>query len=121
MKNILILFFIAACTLVSSAQEKKEKTKKEVKTIEFKVEGNCEQCKKRIENAAFIKGVKNTNWNMDTKMLKVIYRTDKVTEQQIYEAIAKSGHETEKASADKAAYDKLPNCCKYKEHNPHVK
>jgi copper chaperone CopZ len=115
-KSIILLLFVAFAQAVSA-----QKPAKEIKTAEFKVQGNCEQCKKRIENAAFIKGVKSTSWDETTKMLKVIYRADKVSEMQIQEAVAKSGHETEKVAVDKNAYANLPNCCKYKDKDCHKK
>ncbi|MCD6068179.1 MAG: heavy-metal-associated protein [Bacteroidetes bacterium] len=112
MKKSIIIFLLIAFSQALSAQQKPAK---EVKTAEFKVQGNCEQCRKRIENAAYIKGVKSTSWDETTKMLKVTYRTDKVTEMQIQEAVAKSGHQTEKVAVDKAAYAELPDCCKYQD------
>jgi copper chaperone CopZ len=115
-KSIILLLLVAFAQAVSA-----QKPAKEVKTAEFKVQGNCEQCKKRIENAAFIKGVKSTSWDETTKMLKVVYRTDKVSEMQIQEAVAKSGHETEKVAVDKTAYAGLPDCCKYKDKDCHNK
>ena len=120
MKNILLicLFALLSNTAFSQASAK---PKKEIKTAEFKVRGNCEQCKKRIENAAFIKGVKSTFWDEEKQSLKVSYRADKVSEMQIQEAVAKSGHETEKVAVDKAAYQQLPECCKYQETDCHKK
>jgi len=118
MKITLTLFFAVLCSVFAYSQDK---AKKEVKTIEFKVLGNCDQCKKRIENAAFVKGVKNAVWNEETKMLKVTFRADKVVEQQIHDAVAKAGHQTEKATANDAAYSELPDCCKYKEKDCHKK
>ena len=112
MKITLTLFFTVLFSVFAYSQDK---PKKEVKTIEFKVQGNCDQCKKRIENASFIKGVKNAVWNDETKMLKVTFRADKVNEQQIHDAIGKAGHQTEKAVANDTAYAELPDCCKYKE------
>lgn len=109
------LFLIIASVLFINNTIAQEKAKKEIKTITIKVEGNCEQCKKRIENAAYIKGVKNSSWNEETKNLTIVYRTDKVTEEQIQKAIAKSGHETPKVKADEEAYSNLPDCCKYKD------
>ncbi|MBK6834617.1 MAG: heavy-metal-associated domain-containing protein [Bacteroidetes bacterium] len=118
MKITLTLFFAVLCSVFAYSQDK---AKKEVKTIEFKVLGNCDQCKKRIENAAFIKGVKNAVWNEETKMLKVIFRADKVDEQKIHDAVAKSGHQTEKSKANDTAYTELPDCCKYKDKDCHIK
>jgi mercuric ion binding protein len=109
------IFLIIAIILLINNTIAQEKAKKEIKKITIKVEGNCEQCKKRIENAAYIKGVKNSSWDEKTKNLKLIYRADKVTEEQIQQAIAKSGHETPNVKADQEAYSNLPDCCKYKD------
>lgn len=112
MKNIIVIFLFALFTQGAFAQAA-TKPKKEVKTIEFKVKGNCDQCKKRIENAAYLKGVKSTLWNEETQLLKVVFRADKVTEMQIHEAVAKAGHATDKVAKDTAVYKELPECCKY--------
>ncbi len=114
MKNIIVIVLLTILSQGAFAQTS-TKPKKEVKTIEFGVKGNCEQCKKRIENAAYIKGVKSTLWDEEKQSLKVVFRTDKVTEMQIHEAVAKSGHTTEKVAVDKTVYDQLPDCCKYQD------
>lgn len=54
-------------------------------------------------------------------MLKVIFRADKVDEQKIHDAVAKSGHQTEKSKANDTAYTELPDCCKYKDKDCHIK
>ena len=100
-------------SIITNAQEKK----KETKTIDFKVSGACEQCKRRIENAADIKGVKLSDWSEKTQILKVTYRSDKVSEEQIKQAILKSGHDVDNEKAPDEAYKKLPDCCKYREIN----
>ncbi|HWY34158.1 MAG TPA: cation transporter [Nitrosopumilaceae archaeon] len=107
--TIVLIFMSVLCV----GQEKK----KETNTVSFKVYGVCEQCKRRIENAADIKGVKFAEWDENTGMLKVTFRVDKVSEAQIKEAILKSGHDVEDQKAPEAAYKKLPDCCKYREIN----
>ncbi|NJM16641.1 MAG: heavy-metal-associated domain-containing protein [Bacteroidales bacterium] len=87
---------------------------KEVITTEFKVEGVCDECKKRIENAATIKGVKFVSWDKETETIKIIYRTDKVKLQDIHKAIANAGHDTGILKASEEAYNKLPKCCEYR-------
>ena len=89
--------------------------KENVKTIEFKVSGVCEMCEKRIEDAALIKGVKMADWNKEAQKIKVVYRPDKTSEQTIHQAIAKVGHDTEKLKAPAEAYNKLHDCCKYRD------
>ncbi|MHB8259906.1 MAG: heavy-metal-associated domain-containing protein [Bacteroidia bacterium] len=107
---LIMLIFISMSSFGQS-------TKKETKTSSFNVSGVCEQCKKRIENAADIKGVKFAEWDVKTHILKVTYRTDKVSETQIKQAILSAGHDVENEKASEAAYNKLPDCCKYKETN----
>jgi len=109
------IFLIIASIFLINYTIAQEKAKKEIKTINIKVEGNCGECKKRIENAAYIKGVKNSSWDEKTKNLTIVYRTDKVTEEQIQQSIAKSGHETSNLKTDQEAYSNLPDCCKYKD------
>ena len=40
--------------------------------ITFKVFGNCEMCKERIEKAAKGKGIVKANWDIDTKILTLL-------------------------------------------------
>ncbi|MBL4754522.1 MAG: metal transporter [Flavobacteriales bacterium] len=94
----------------AQAQEKTDKTK----TIEVEVRGVCGMCKERIENGALIKGVKYVEYNKETEKLKVIYKSKKVTEDEIHKAVAAIGHDTDKVRASDAAYGKLPDCCSYR-------
>ncbi len=110
MKNIIIIL-LSLFFLNSNAQEKS----KETKTITFKVSGNCEQCKKRIENAADIKGVKLAEWDAKTQLIKVTYRADKVSEAEIKKVILNAGHDVEGEKASDASYNKFPDCCKYRD------
>ena len=90
--------------------------KKGVVTEHYNVLGNCGTCKKRIENAAFIKGVKRVEWNKTTKDLTLTYDNTKVGAEDVMKSIAKVGHESElvKVSENDPAYKKLPSCCAYK-------
>lgn len=106
---VLIVLLIMAVSLVFG-----QAATKDIATIKFKVEGNCEMCKKRIENAAYIKGVKLADWNVETKEITVTYRPSKVTEDVIMQHIAHAGHDTEKYKATDTEYKELPNCCAYK-------
>lgn len=109
MKRIFFLLSISVLSFNAMAQS-------DIKTETLKVEGNCGMCKKRIEAAAFVKGVKRAEWNKETRELKVTYRTSKTNTDAIAQSIAKVGHNTEKLQAAKADYKKLPQCCHYKTH-----
>jgi periplasmic mercuric ion binding protein len=94
----------------SQAQQKKNKNAKY--TIE--VNGNCEQCKKRIEKAAFsVAGVKSASWSIETHQLDLILNEEKSSISDVKQAIAKAGHDVEGVKAADADYDKLHTCCKY--------
>lgn len=82
-------------------------------TQTISVKGNCGECKERIENAADIKGVKNSVWSETTHVLSVTYDSKKVGLEQIEKAIANAGHSTISQKANPKAYQKLPDCCKY--------
>ena len=105
MKTFLILF-----TIFLSLAAKSQTT---IKTSTVSVKGNCSECKERIENAADIKGVKNSVWSEAAKVLSVTYDSKKVSLEQIEKAIAKAGHQTATQTADSASYKALPSCCKY--------
>jgi len=109
MKRISVFLFIIFSSLVVFAQKDKD-----IVTEQYKVEGNCGMCQKRIEEAAFVKGVKRTEWNKETGMLTVIYRKSKTTADEILTAVAKAGHSSEKVTATAEDYNKLPECCHYK-------
>jgi hypothetical protein len=85
----------------------------DIKTDTFTVGGNCNMCKKRIENAAYLKGVKRAEWNKDQHLMTVIYKPSKTNALAIQTAIAKAGHGTRDVSVKKADYEQLPECCQY--------
>lgn len=109
MKTLLILLScILISTQISFAQ------KKQIVQDTISVDGNCEQCKERIEDAAYIKGVKKANWNITTKKLAIIYDQHKTSLKAIETSIAKAGHNAGEIKALPADYNKLPSCCAYK-------
>jgi mercuric ion binding protein len=102
-KIILVLLFFAGIQI-----------KAQVVTTTLTVKGNCHDCKKRIENAADIHGVKSCEWNDETRVATITYNSAKVGMPEIEEAIAKHGYDTENVRADEKAYSKLPKCCQYR-------
>ena len=114
-KLSLLVLFLGIITFGAKAQGKK------VETAEFKVKGVCGMCKDRIENASLIKGVKFAEYDVETQILKVVYRSEKTNLEDIHKSIAKAGHSTDKVKADPKAYAKLPACCMYADpDNPHL-
>jgi mercuric ion binding protein len=90
--------------------------KSTVKTETFVVKGNCDDCKERIENAADIKGVKISKWDIDKKVISVTYDSKKTSIELIQKAIAAKGYDAGDIKGDDVAYKKLPDCCQYKDH-----
>ena len=81
-------------------------------TTKLKVSGNCGMCKSSIEKAATSAGAKTANWDMDAKLLTLIFDS-KTNLDKIETAIAAVGYDTENKTATKASYDALHECCKY--------
>lgn len=109
MKTSLVSVLLVLFCLAGHAQNKA------VTTATIAVKGNCEECKKRIENAADIKGVKLSQWDEVAQTLRVTYRPDKVSLEQIEQAVAASGHDAGKSTARDADYKELPKCCQYRD------
>ncbi|AWH85064.1 metal transporter [Flavobacterium album] len=110
MKRLILILLITLTGLSVQAQEKKDKNAK----YEIEVKGNCDQCKKRIEKAAYsVKGVKSAVWHEDQQDLDLIIDETKCSLNDVRAAIAKAGHDTDTIKAEKADYDNLHSCCKY--------
>ena len=110
MKKIIAIVLLVLVGL--SVQEKKKKNKNAKYVTE--VNGNCEQCQKRIQKAAFsVQGVKSVVWNIETHQLNVILNEEKCTILDVKKAIAKVGHDTDDVKAADAVYEKLHHCCLY--------
>lgn len=110
MKKVIITFMVFMLGLSLDAQEKKNKNAK----YDIEVYGNCDMCKKRIEKAALsIKGVKSAIWHIDYQDLHLILDENKCTLDQVQQAIAKVGHDTEKFKATDQDYEGLHSCCLY--------
>lgn len=105
--SLIFLVFLFGTTKTFSQENK-------YRTEQFKVHGTCDQCKERIENAAYVKGVKRCEWNKQTEKITVVYNPQKVDLITIHKSIAEAGHSTSKTEANADAYNKLPKCCAYR-------
>jgi len=110
MKKIVLLLSIFV-SLQLSAQ-----TKKVIDTKIF-VNGMCGMCEDRIENALDVKGIKIADWDEDSKMCRIVYREDLISEDKIHQILAEAGHDTKKVKATKEVYNNLHHCCHYKREN----
>lgn len=110
----IIRFSLILLGLLFSSQMASFAQGKTIKTDTITIRGNCGQCKTRIEEAAYVKGVKNAEWNKKTQLLTVTYSTSKTNINKIATAIAKAGHDSRLSIAEEKIYKKLPSCCAYR-------
>ncbi|MCC6279462.1 MAG: heavy-metal-associated domain-containing protein [Saprospiraceae bacterium] len=121
MKSIFLISIISLFNLCSSGNTTQAQAGLSADgttmTTKFKVFGNCGMCKKRIEKAAKIDGVTAADWDVDSKILTIIFDETKVKPSQVHRAVAAVGHDTEKVKADDAVYANLHECCQYERAN----
>lgn len=102
-------------TSTTITQEEQE----ELVNATFTVYGNCGMCKKRIEKAALsVDGVKEANWDVETKVLSVkfsdiTFGKNGYSIDNVSLKIAEAGHDTQFNKASKDDYNALPGCCQY--------
>lgn len=105
LKSIKLTFLFLFSAVAVMAVTKSEK---------ITVNGSCEICKNRIENAvSSLDGVKQAQWDPETKKLGISYDDQKTSTERIQTAIAMAGHDTELFSASDKRYNELPGCCRY--------
>jgi len=79
---------------------------------QFKVKGDCEMCKERIENNAKKAGAKTATYSIDLQTL-TIETDNNASSDEILKKIAEAGHDNEKFKASAETYEALPECCHY--------
>jgi mercuric ion binding protein len=115
MKNLFLGMMLIVVTFSIQAQEKKNKNAK----YSIVVNGNCEQCQRRIQKAAFsVDGVKAANWSIQTHKLDVTINEEKTSAAQVKKAVAKVGHDADEIRATNETYENLHHCCKYEREEP---
>lgn len=113
-KNLFLVLLITVFAVSAQGQEKKNKNAK----YTTEINGNCEQCQKRIQKAAFsVAGVKSASWDVGTHQLSLIINEEKCSLADVKKAIAKVGHDTDSVKSTKEDYDNLHSCCQYERIN----
>tara|TARA_B110000008_G_scaffold209312_1_gene208129 strand:- start:570 stop:965 length:396 start_codon:yes stop_codon:yes gene_type:complete len=88
----------------------------QTKSAKIVVDGVCMMCEERIEKKAIdVKGIKLADWNLDNRVLKVVYNEKNITINEIHEFLGSIGHDTEKKIASNEAYALLDPCCQYRD------
>ena len=107
-------YILAVMTLMGSHDLEAQLNKTKDSTAIFRVSGICEMCKERIEKTLNLRGVSSADWNVDNKMLTLVYNPDIVSLLKVNKIIAGVGHDTELEKAKDAVYNELPECCRYR-------
>jgi len=107
MRSILIFSLLAALFSTAAVAQSAE--------ADIKVYGNCNMCKKRIETALYVRGVKSAKWDSKTQLAHVVYKPSQVSVENLYNNLTHAGHDVEKLKAGDAIYNSLPACCHYRE------
>ena len=112
-----IKFFTILCLLFTGivSYSQNNKPSNTDTAITFKVHGACIQCKNRIEGALKTKGVKSAAWDIDTKMLSLVYNPAQISLDKIENKIVAVGHDVGDKKAKISVYNELPKCCWYRE------
>ena len=87
----------------------------------IEVDGLCGMCEERIENAAYIPGVKKADWSQETHMLDLIYNSSKVEESEIIAAINEVGHDVKDYPASDEQYANIHGCCRFRDPDQRAK
>jgi mercuric ion binding protein len=94
--------------------KKKSKLSKKSEHASFKVYGNCGMCKKTIEGAIEnLKGVQLTDWNMKSGIMRVSFKANRISLDEIKQRIAAAGYDTDSHRAKDEDYSNLHGCCQY--------
>lgn len=111
MKNLLLISLLAIASFVQS----QEISSVNSTTTSLKVFGACDQCKNRIELALKMKGIKVAIWDIDSKMLHLVYDSTEISLSKIENKILSIGHDLINRKAKDIIYKELPACCHYRE------
>lgn len=107
--KISLLAFISGFALSNGVNAQKSN----IETRNFEVSGNCGMCKKAIEKAARIPGVKNAAWDVSKKLLALKYDKRKTNPAAALRSVAHAGYDNEHYLAPNSAYEQLHGCCQY--------
>jgi hypothetical protein len=109
MKSIkfISMLLITLSITTSYAQRKNEKSEN------VKILGNCDMCKSTIEKTGTIGNEAKVDWDKNTKIAMLTYDSLKTSKEDILKRIALAGYDSESFLAPDDTYLNLPSCCQY--------
>jgi Heavy-metal-associated domain len=115
MNKIIIFLVLLLLSFTLVAKEKEPKTI----TVRFGVASVCGACEQTIEKAMDAKGIVAADYNLETKILEVIYRPSKIKEADLHRLLNEVGYDTDLSKATDEQYSKVHHCCKYRDMEDH--
>ncbi len=109
MRNLLFLLVLAVAFPFAALAQIKD-----FDAAVITINADCSSCGKTIEDAAYEKKVANAKWDPQTKQLRIVFNSKKTTLSEVLKRISYAGFDTPEFRAPNHAYDKLPECCKYR-------
>ena len=83
--------------------------------IVFEVGAVCGMCETRIEAAYDVQGIIIADYDLETHMLHVVYKTNLFPDTiDVHRLAANVGHDTDLIKATDEVYSNLHHCCKYR-------
>lgn len=83
-----------------------------IATLQIETSAICGMCKNRLETElGFLRGIKSATLNLDSKVLTVVYKTNRLKPDSIREKIASLGYRADSVPAEPKAFEALPACC----------
>ena len=121
MKYVMFRFLGSAALLVgvlaASFAQKAPEVVKDGHQVAIQTSGICEMCQYTLEkDLTFQKGVKSAEFDLDTKVLTLVYNPKKTDPQTLRERVTKVGYHADTLARDPEADEKLPRCCKDGSH-----
>ncbi len=111
MKNLLVPFALLVLSIIPNEILAQKKVMDET----FWVGGVCGMCEERIEKALDVKGIKLADYDHDSQMLRVVYKTKQMNRAKMDELLNAVGHDTETSKATDEQYNGVHGCCKYRD------
>jgi copper chaperone CopZ len=112
--SILAISFVL-CSTLSSFGQKPPKTV----TTKFWVAGICGLCEETIEKVMDTKGVVAADYDLADNQLSITYKPSKISEERIHQILNEAGYDTEKSACTNEQYQRVHECCKYREMDKH--
>jgi copper chaperone CopZ len=104
MKRLIFLLSFFAVLGITNIQA--QETKNELTTVCFKTNMDCHNCEMTLNNyLKFEKGVKDLKVDLKSNTIKVVYKSDKNSPENIAKGIKKQGYEATAITAKE--YDNL--------------